>query len=118
MTYLKGKGNLQLFILFELLYKFGVRVGALSKLKVKDLSEDGVLIFHEKNNKSITRKLKNKLNEKLRKFIRLNSFDINDYIFFPHLSCKDEDRRAKLFSNMLARSLKESNCFKKKKMKL
>jgi integrase len=42
MIYLKGKGNLQLFILFELLYKFGVRVGALSKLKVNDLSDEGL----------------------------------------------------------------------------
>ena len=50
MIYLKKKRNIQLFILFEILYKFGVRVGSLYKLKVKDLSEDGTLFFHEKNN--------------------------------------------------------------------
>ena len=39
-----------MFILFGILYKFGVWFGSLSKLKVKDLSEDGTLFFHEKNN--------------------------------------------------------------------
>ena len=39
-----------MFILFEILYKFGVWVGSLSELKVEDLSEYGTLFFHEKNN--------------------------------------------------------------------
>ena len=90
-----------MFILFEILYKFGVRVGSLSKLKVKDLSEDGTLLFHEKNNKIIKRKLSKKLNEKLIKLIRANDLKNNDYIFYHHLNQSDEDERAKLFSNML-----------------
>ena len=71
LIYLKEKGNFQLIIIFEILYKFGVRVGAISKLKVKDLSDDGILIFHEKNKKVIKRKLKLKLFEKLKKLIEL-----------------------------------------------
>ena len=114
LIYLKKKGNIQLIIIFEILYKFGVRVGAISKLKVKDLSDDGILIFHEKNKKVIKRKLKLKLFEKLKKLIKLNFLKEDDYIFFPHLNIDDEDERAKAFSNLLTRHLKDSKCFEKK----
>ena len=61
LYYLRDNKDFQLFVLFELLYKFGIRVGAISKLKVKDIENDGTIIFHEKNNKIIKRKLKEKL---------------------------------------------------------
>ena len=41
MNYLKMKEDFQTFVIFELLYKFGVRVGAISKIKVKDINEEG-----------------------------------------------------------------------------
>ena len=52
MNYLKMKEDFQTFVIFELLYKFGVRVGAISKIKVKDINEEGVIIFREKNQKN------------------------------------------------------------------
>lgn len=53
VNYLKtNKDN----IIFEILYKFGIRVGAIEKLKIEDFAEDGTIIFNEKNNKIIKRK--------------------------------------------------------------
>lgn len=48
LKYLQENKNFELFILFEILYKFGVRISALAKLKVEDLKNDKVLVFHEK----------------------------------------------------------------------
>lgn len=114
LVYLKEKGSIELLILFELLYKFGVRVGALSKLKVKDLSDEGILEFHEKNKKIVKRKLRPKLIEKLRNLIKFNFLNKDNFIFFPNLHPENDDIRAKLFSNMLAKYLKDSGCFAKK----
>lgn len=47
-NYLKKCGLYESLLLVELLYKFGFRIGALSKLKVKNLSEDNILILVEK----------------------------------------------------------------------
>ena len=49
--YLK-KDFQQVFIIFELLYKFCIRVGANTKLKVKDIDNDGIITFNEKNQKN------------------------------------------------------------------
>ena len=49
MNYLKMKKDYELSIIFEILYTFGIRVSALAKIKVQDLSELGIIIFHEKN---------------------------------------------------------------------
>lgn len=114
LKYLKENRDYQLFIIFEILYKFGVRVGAVSKLKVNDISDDKTMIFHEKNNKVLKRHLKDKLYEKIVKLIKVNSLNINDYIFYPHLNKNDESERAKSFSNKLSKALKDSNCFNKK----
>lgn len=53
MKYLKANKDFELSLIFELLYKFGIRVGAISKLKVDDILDDRTIIFNEKNNKII-----------------------------------------------------------------
>ena len=115
LKYLEEKKDFELFILFEILYKFGVRISALAKLKVNDLSKNQVLVFKEKNKKIIKRKLKDKLYNKLIKLIKINSLENSDYMFYNNLSPNDIDLRAKLFSNKVAKILKESQCFQKEK---
>lgn len=51
MQYLKQKEDYQICLIFELLYKFGVRVGSISKIKVKDINSEGIITFNEKNQK-------------------------------------------------------------------
>lgn len=76
----------------------GIRVGAISKLKVKGIKEDGI-IFHEKNNKIIKRKLKEKLFEKLKLLIKSNDRDENDFLFYRNLNQNNLEERDKLMSN-------------------
>ena len=83
-------------------------------MKVNDISDDKIIIFHEKNNKALKRHLKDKLYENIVKLIKVNSLNKNDYIFYPHLNKNDEDERVKSFSNKLSKALKDSNCFNKK----
>jgi hypothetical protein len=73
-----------------------------------------LIIFHEKNQKIIQRKLKYKLFNKLKKLIKNNSLKSEDFLFYSYLCPKDIDDRAKLFSNILAKVLKKSQCFDKK----
>ena len=104
----------EMSVIFEILYKFGIRVSAIAKLKVKDLGEDGSIIFHEKNKKIILRKLKNNLFNKLRKIIKHNSLKTEDFLFYPSICPKDIDDRSKYFSNKQSKVIKESGCFNKK----
>ena len=53
MKYLRKEKDYELSIIFEILYKFGIRISAIAKLKVKDLSNNRVIIFHKKNQKII-----------------------------------------------------------------
>jgi integrase len=114
MEFLRKEKDYELNIIFEILYKFGVRISAIAKLKVKDLYENKLIIFHEKNQKIIQRKLKYKLFNKLKKLIKNNSLKSEDFLFYSYLCPKDIDDRAKLFSNILAKVLKKSQCFDKK----
>lgn len=114
LNYLRDNKDFQLFVLFELLYKIGIRVGAISKLKVCDIEEDGTIIFHEKNNKTIKRKLKQKLFEKIKLLIKSNNRDKNDFLFYPNLNPNNLEESDKLMSNKLSKILKESKCFNKK----
>ena len=114
MNYLKMKKDYELSIIFEILYKFGIRVSALAKIKVQDISEDGMIIFHEKNQKIVKRQLKTQLFNKLKQLIKIHSLKLNDFLFYSYISPKDIDERAKIFSNKLSKVLKESQCFDKK----
>ena len=52
MGYLKQNEDFQVPTIFELLYKFGIRVGAIAKLKVKDIDNNGIITFNEKIKKN------------------------------------------------------------------
>lgn len=85
MEYLRKEKNYELSVIFEILYKFGIRVSAIAKLKVKDLCDDGTIVFHEKNQNIIQRKLKLNLFNKLKKIIKYNSLKFDDFLYFLHL---------------------------------
>jgi len=70
MKYLKANKDFELLLFFELLYKFLIRVGAVSKLKVDGLLDDRTIFFKEKNNKIIKRNLEEKSFKKLKKLMR------------------------------------------------
>ena len=55
--FLNSKKLYILIVMTMLLYKFGLRIGALAKLKVNDLLDNGIIIFREKNSKIIKRQL-------------------------------------------------------------
>ena len=59
MSFLKEKEDFQTCLIFELLYKFGVWVGAIAKLKIFDINDKRIITFHEKNQKTPKRKIGN-----------------------------------------------------------
>ena len=48
MNYLKTKEDFQIRHIFELLNKFGIIIRAISKIKTKDINEEGIITFYEK----------------------------------------------------------------------
>ena len=110
-NYLKKCGLYESLLLVELLYKFGFRIGALSKLKVKNLSEDNILILVEKNSEIIKKKVMNKTAEKIRKLIKIQNLNKDDFIFFPNRFLDNENKRAKFFSYYVKKSMVESKAF-------
>ena len=69
-NYLKSKGLFETLLIVELLYKFGFRIGALAKVKVKNLSKDNNLILIEKNSQIIKKNLLEETANKLRQLIK------------------------------------------------
>ena len=82
----------------ELLYKFGFRVGAVAKLKVKNLSFDNDLVLIEKNAEIIRKNLLRKTADKIGNLIRIQEISDDDYIFFPYRFKEDENKRTKFLS--------------------
>ena len=115
MNYLKMKEDFQTFVIFEILYKFGVRVGAISKAKIKDISEEGIITFYEKNEKIAKRKLGKKLIQKLNFLISINHLKNDDYLFYNNYKGKTEEDRSNFFSLKLNRIIKSSKCFSEKR---
>ena len=99
MNYLKRKEDFQTFVIFELLYKFGIRVGAISKIKVMDINEEGVIIFHEKNQKKPKRNLSEKFYQKIKYLISINKLKERDFLFFNNYKNKSE-KRGKLLARI------------------
>jgi integrase len=110
-NYLKEEGLFESLIIIELLFKFGFRIGAISKIKVKDLSEDNNLILLEKNKELIKRKLFPETANKLRQLIKIQKITRNDFIFFPSKFKQNTNKRAKFFSSYIKQSMIKSNAF-------
>lgn len=69
-NYLKSKGLFKTLLIVKLLFKFGLRIGALAKVKVKNLSKDINLILIEKNSQIIKKNLLEEAANKLRQLIK------------------------------------------------
>jgi integrase len=107
----EGKG-LTSFIV-ELIYKFAVRIGAISKLKVSSLHDNNILVFQEKFNKYIRRKLLPGTAERLRFIIKSQNLSSENYIFFPNKFKEDIRKRDRWFSTKIIQAFASSNCFEK-----
>lgn len=110
-NYLKKEGLFESLLIIELLYKFGFRIGAISKIKVKDLSEDNNLTLLEKNEEVIKRKLFAETANKLRQLIKIQKITRNDFIFFPNKFKQSINKRAKFFSSYIKKSMIKSRAF-------
>ena len=75
------------------MYKFGLRVGALAKLKVRDLMPNGIIIFREKNNNVIKRALIKETFDILNIMIRELELDEDQYMFYFFKFEDNEDKR-------------------------
>ena len=69
MNYLKRKEDFETCLIFELLYKFVIRIEAIAKIKVMDIDEHGVITFREKNQKRPKRNLREILLRKIKYLI-------------------------------------------------
>lgn len=65
-----------LVVMCMIMYKFGLRVGAVAKIRVCDLLEDNIIIFKEKNNRIIKRKLLPETTDILRNIINELELDV------------------------------------------
>ena len=110
-NYLKENGLLESLIIVELLYKFGFRIGALAKIKSKNLSNDNNLIVLEKNSEIVKKKLLDSTANKIRQLIKIQRLKDDDYIFFPYKFKEDNYKRSKFLSSYIKKSMIESKAF-------
>ena len=117
LIWLDIRKKFQTKFIVELLWKFGVRIGAIAKLTRSSVRSDDVIFFQEKNNKIVTRKLMKTTLERLNHYIRKNKSENNyhEYIFFPKISPNDIDKRCKAFSYLVIKAIKSSGSFPKDK---
>ncbi len=54
---MKSNGLFESLLIVELLFKFGFRIGAFSKLKTKNLTNNNILIVVEKNSEIVKKKI-------------------------------------------------------------
>jgi integrase len=109
--YLKRNGLFESLLIVELLFKFGFRIGALSKLKTKNLTSDNILIVVEKNSEIVKKKLLKDTANKLRELIKIQKISNNDYIFFPGKFKNNEHKRSKFLSSYIKKSMINSKAF-------
>ena len=69
IKFLNQKKLYTIILICMLMYKFGLRVGAISKIKVSDILSNDVIIFKEKGSKIIKRKLLPETSNKIKENI-------------------------------------------------
>lgn len=112
LRYLKAKNNATLLIIVEILYKFGVRIGSITKLKVINYDRiQKIITFEEKNKAVIKRKLGEGLSRRIETMIKVFKLNNNQYLIFPHIYPKDEYKRRIYFTNLIISTIKRSNAF-------
>ena len=93
------------------MYKFGLRIGALAKIKVNDLLPNGIIIFREKNSKLIKRQLLKETFDILTQLIIECELENNNYIFYYFKFENDEDKRSLFLAQKYRILLYESGVF-------
>jgi len=86
-----------IILICTLMYKFGLRVGAISRIKACDILSNDVIIFKEKGSKIIKRKLLPETANKIKELINECEIYINDYLFYFFKFKEDENKRAQFF---------------------
>ena len=111
VKYLNSKKLYIMIVICMLMYKFGLRIGALAKLKTSDLLNNDVIIFKEKNSKIIKRQLLKETANVLRTIIYEHELNEDDYFFYFYKFKNDENQRNQFFIVKMRKILHESNCF-------
>ena len=94
-----------------LLYKFGVRIGSLAKMKCSDLSENNQIIFREKNNAIIRRSLLDETSSLIHRLIFECNLKENDYLFYNYKFNDNEYKRSLFFSQKIRNLMISSKAF-------
>lgn len=109
INYLKDNKLKKVLIIIELLFKFGVRIGAIARLKKENYdNKNKILTFIEKGEKIIRRKLLSNLSNKIELLIKKQNLKNNNFLFYHKFSQRD---RSKFFSNLMIRTIKNSKAF-------
>jgi hypothetical protein len=96
-VYLNKIGHFIAILVILLLYKFGERIGTLSKLKVSDLSENNQIIFHERIMFIIRRFLLNETFSLIHCLIFECNLKDNEFLFHDYKFKSDAYKRDFIF---------------------
>ena len=111
IKYLNENKFYVIIVICLLMYKFGLRIGSLAKLKVRDLLINNIIISKEKNAKLIKRKLLPETSSILGRLINVCELNPDDYFFYYYKFINDDNRRCQFFISKMRNLLHESNCF-------
>ena len=112
INFLKEKQNFSILLMIEILYKFGVRVGALTKLKVFSYDfEQHIITFKEKNKVLIKRKVLEGLGKRIESLIKSQKLKKDDFLFMKEIFPRNENKRRIYFSHLLIKFIKDSKAF-------
>lgn len=111
IKYLNNTKHYIAILVIMLLYKFGVRIGSIAKIKCNDLNQDNLLIFKEKNNIIIRRILLNETSLLIRRLIKECNLKNDEYLFYNFKFPNDELKRANYFSKKIRNLMINSESF-------
>lgn len=111
IQYLNSKKYYIIIVICMIMYKFGLRIGPLAKIKVRDFLPNNIIIFKEKNSRIIKRKLLDSTADIIQRLINECELQENDFMFYYFKFENDEDKRCRFFAQKLRNILHQSNCF-------
>ena len=109
--FLNSKKLYILIVMTLLLYKFGLRIRALAKIKFSDLLDNGIIIFREKNSKIIKSQLLKETFDILTLLINECDLTKDNYIFYFFIFENDEYKRSLFLTQKYRILLHESRAF-------
>lgn len=116
IKYLNQTKHYIAILIVMLLYKFGLRIGSISKLKCLDLDKNNQIIFKEKNNIIIRRLLLNETSLVIQRLINECNLKKEDYLFYDFKFKGDDYKRALYFSKKIRNLMISSNSFSNNKI--